>query len=95
MNPPVPVGATGSGRRRKGTPYPASALLYPAHHPHPAQLKPPEGWASFRDAHLAAPDEATATRMGLTDQRTYVRGLETSLREAHCWHAYHLPITYT
>ena len=69
--------------RRKGTPYPLSALLYPAHHPHPAQLKPPEGWASFRDAHLAAPDEATATRMGLTDQRTYVRGLETRLREAH------------
>ena len=67
--------------RRKGTPYPLSALLYPAHQPHPAQLKPPEGWASFRDAHLAAPDEATATRMGLTDHRTYVRGLETSLRE--------------
>ena len=73
--------------RRKGTPYPLSALLYSAHHPHPAQLKPPEGWASFRDAHLAAPDEATATRMGLTDQRTYVRGLETRLREAHHWHA--------
>ena len=73
--------------RRKGTPYPLSALLYPAHHPHPTQLKPPEGWASFWDAHLAAPDEATATRMGLTDQRTYVRGLETSLREAHRWHA--------
>ena len=73
--------------RRKGTPYPLSALLYPAHHPHPAQLKPPEGWASFRDGHLAAPDEATATRMGLTDQRTYVEGLETSLREAHRWHA--------
>ena len=41
----------------------------------------------FRDAHLAAPDGATATRMGLTDQRTYVRGLETRLREAHRWHA--------
>ena len=66
-------------RRRKGTPYPLSALPYPAHHPHPSQLKPPEGWASFRDAHLAAPDEGTATRMGLTDQRTYVRGLETRL----------------
>ena len=65
--------------RQKGIPYPLSALLYPAHHPHPAQLKPPKCWASFRDAHLAAPDEATATRMGLTDQRTYVRGLETSL----------------
>ena len=73
--------------RRKGTPYPLSALLYPAHHPQAAQQKPPEGWASFRDAHLAAPDEATATRTGLTDQRTYVRGLETSLREAHRWHA--------
>ena len=73
--------------RQKGTPYPLSALLYPAHHPLPAQLKPPGGWASFRDAHLAAPDEATATRMGLTDQRTYVRGLETRLREAHRWHA--------
>ena len=73
--------------RRKGTPYPLSALLYPAHHPHPTQLKPPEGWASFRDAHLDAPDEATATQMGLTDQRTYVTGLETSLREAHRWHA--------
>ena len=24
-------------------------------------------------------DEATATRMGLTDQETYVRGLKTSL----------------
>ena len=32
--------------RRKGTPYPLSALLYPAHHPHPTQLSPPEGWAS-------------------------------------------------
>ena len=73
--------------RRKGTPYPLVALLYPAHHPHPAQLKPPEGWASFRDAHLAAPDGDTATRMGLMDQRTYVRGLETRLREAHRWHA--------
>ena len=71
--------------RRKGTPYPLSALLYLAHHPQPAQLKPPEGWASFRDADLIAPDEATATRMGLTDQRTYVRGLETRLREAHRW----------
>ena len=65
--------------RRKGTPYPLSALLYPAHHPHPAQQKPPEGWASFRDADLPAPDEAMATRMGLTDQETYVRGLRTSL----------------
>ena len=72
---------------RKGTPYPLSALLYPAHYPHPGQQKPPEGWASFRDAHLAAPDEATATRMGLTDQETYVRGLKTSLQEAHRWHA--------
>ena len=73
--------------RRKGTPYQRSALLYPAHHPHPTQLRPLEGWASFRDAHLAAPDEATATRMGLTDQRAYVRGLEACLREAHRWHA--------
>ena len=48
---------------------------------------PNEGWASFRDAHLAAPDEATATRMGLTDQRAYVRSLEARLREAHCWHS--------
>ena len=73
--------------RREVTPYPLSALLYPALHPHPTQLKPPEGWVSFRDAYLAAPDEATATQMGLTDRRTYVRGLDTSLREAHCWHA--------
>ena len=73
--------------RQKRTPYPLSAFLYPAHHPHPAQQTPPEGWASFRDAHLAAPDEATATRMGLTDQETYVRGLKTSLQEAHRWHA--------
>ena len=73
--------------RRKGTPYPLSALLYPAHHPHPAQQTPPEGWASFRDAHLAAPDEATATRMGLTDQEAYVKGLKTSLQEAHRWRA--------
>ena len=73
--------------RRKGTPYPLSALLYPAHHPHPTQLTPPEGWASFWDAQLAAPDEATATRMGLTDERAYVRGLEARLREAPRWHA--------
>ena len=33
--------------RRKGTPYPLSALLYTAHHPEPAQLKPRKGWASF------------------------------------------------
>ena len=63
--------------RRKGTTYPLSALLYPAHHPHPTQLRPAEGWASFQDAHLAAPDEATATRMSLTDQ----------VREAHRWYA--------
>ena len=62
-------------------------LHYPAHHPHPAQQKPPEGWASFRDAPLAAPDEPTATRMGLTDQETYVRSLKKSLQEAHRWHA--------
>ena len=74
-------------RRRKGTPYLLSALLYPAHQPQPTQLRPPEGWTSFRDAHLAAPDEATATRMDLTDQRAYVRGLEARLREAHRWHA--------
>ena len=73
--------------RQKGTPYQSRALLYPGHHPHPTRLRPPEGWASFRDAHLAAPDEATATRMGLTDQRAYVRGLEARLREAHRWHA--------
>ena len=73
--------------RRKGTPYPLGALLYPAHPPHPAQLRPPEGWASFRDAHLAAPDVATARRMDPADQRAYVRGLEARLREAHRWHA--------
>ena len=43
--------------RQEGTPYSLSALLYPAHHPQPTQLRPPEGWASFQDAHLAAPDE--------------------------------------
>ena len=73
--------------RRKGTPYPLSAALYPARAPHPAQLRPPEGWASFRDAHLAAPDEAAATRMDPMGQRAYVRGLEARLREAHRWHA--------
>ena len=66
--------------RRNGTPYPLSALLYPAQRPHPTQLSPPESSASF-------PDEATTTRMGLTDQRTYVRGLEARLREAYCWRA--------
>ena len=73
--------------RRKGTPYPLSALLYPAHHPHPKQLRPPEDWASFRDTHLAAPDETTAARMDPADQRAYIRGLEARLREAHRWHA--------
>ena len=73
--------------RRIGTSYPFSALLYPAHHPHSTQLRPPEGWASFWAAHLAAPHEATATRMGLTDQRAYVRGLEARLRDVHRWHA--------
>ena len=65
--------------RRRGTSYPLSALLYPAHHPHPMQLRPPEGWTSFWDAHLAAPHEATATRMGLIDQSAYVRGLNARL----------------
>ena len=65
--------------RQKGTPYQLSALLYSAHHAHPTQLSPPEGRASLMDAHLAAPDEATATRMGLTDQRAYVRGLKARL----------------
>ena len=65
--------------RRKATPYQLSALLYPAHHPQATQLRPPEGWASIWAAHLAAPDEATATRMDLTDQRAYVRGLEAHL----------------
>ena len=63
-----------------------SALLYPAHHPHPTQLRPPEGWAFLREAHLAALDVATATRMGLTDQRAYVRSLQARLREAHRLH---------
>ena len=48
---------------QKGTPYPLSALLYPEHQPHATQLKPPKGWVSFRDAHPAAPDDATATRI--------------------------------
>ena len=73
--------------RQKGTPYLLSALLYPAHPPHPTQLTPPEGWTSFQNAHLAASDEATATRMDPADQRAYVRGLEARLREAHRWHA--------
>ena len=58
--------------RPKGTPYPLSALLYPAHPPHPTQLRPPEDWTSCRDAHLAAPDEAIATQKDPVDQRAYV-----------------------
>ena len=72
---------------RKETPYPLSALLYPAYPPHPTQLRPLEGWTSFQDAHLAAPDEAATTQMDPADQRVYVRGLEARLREAHRWHA--------
>ena len=73
--------------RQKGTPYPLSAPLYPAHPPDHRQLRPPEGWTSFRDAHLAAPDEATATLIDPADQRAYVRGLDARLREAHRWNA--------
>ena len=73
--------------RQKGTPYPLSALLYPAQPPQPTQLRPREGWTSFRDAHLAAPDEATATTMDPADQCAYVRGLKARLREVHRWHA--------
>ena len=72
--------------RQKGTAYPLSALLYPADPAHPTQLRPPGSWASFRDAHLAAPSEITAARMDPADQRAYVRGLEACLREAHRWH---------
>ena len=61
---------------RKGTPYPLSALLYPAHHRHPAQQKPPEDRASFRDAHLAAPDEATATRTSASTSEASRRASE-------------------
>ena len=69
--------------RQKGTSYPLSALLYPALPPQPTQLKPPEGWASFRDALLAAPNKTTTARMDTADQHAYVRGLEAHLREAH------------
>ena len=73
--------------RLKGAPYPLSALLYPAQPPDPTQLRPPEGWASFRDAHLTAPHRTTAARMDPADQRAYVRGFEARLREAYRWHA--------
>ena len=33
--------------RQKGTPYPLSALLYPAQPPYPTRLRPPENWVSF------------------------------------------------
>ena len=65
--------------RQKGTPYPLNKLLYPAHPPPPTQLRPLEGWASFRDAHLAAPSKAAATQMDPADQRAYVRDLEKCL----------------
>ena len=55
--------------QRKGTPDPLSALLYPAHPRDPTQVKPLEGWASFCNAPLAAPDETTAARMDPADQR--------------------------
>ena len=42
---------------------------------------------SSLDAHLAAPSEASAARIDPADQRAYVRGLETCLREAHHWHS--------
>ena len=74
--------------RQKGTPYPLSTLLYPAHLPRPTQLRPPESWASFQDAHLAAPSETAAAWMDPADQHGYVRGLEPCLREAHPWHAH-------
>ena len=73
--------------RQKGTPYPISAYLYPAHPPHHTQLKPPESWASFRDVHLTAPSETTAAQMDPADERAYVRGPEACIREAHRWHS--------
>ena len=76
---------TASGGQKEA-PYPLSALLYPAQSLHPSLLGPPEGWASFRNAHLAAPSEAAAAQMATADQGAYVRGLEACLREAHCWH---------
>ena len=67
-------GGIGSGHSRQEIPY-------------TTQLKAPEGWVSFRHAHLAAPDETTAAWMDPADQRALVRGLEARLREAHRWHA--------
>ena len=53
--------------RHKRTSYPLSELLYPAQPRHPTQLRPPESWASFWYAHLAAPSEATAALIDPTD----------------------------
>ena len=70
---------------QKGAPYPLSALHSPAHSPPSMQLSPPESWACLRDAHLAAPSEASAAQMVSAHQRSYVGGLEACLREAHRW----------
>ena len=71
--------------RQKGTPQSAHSSTRHTP-PQPRQLRSPESWASFWDAHLAAPSETTAARMDPEDQRAYVRGLEACLREAHHWH---------
>ena len=60
--------------RQRGTPYPLSALLYPAHHPHPTQLRPPEGWASFRDAHRAGDGPHGQARLRQSPRGAPLRG---------------------
>ena len=65
--------------RQKGTPWPLRALIYPARLPYPTKLRLLEGWITF-------PRKATTAQMEPADQGAYFRGLETCLREAHCWH---------
>ena len=60
--------------RQRGTPYPLSALFYPAHHPHPTQLRPPEGWASFRDAHRAGDGPHGQARLRRSPRGAPLRG---------------------
>ena len=67
---------------------PVANLLYPEcpTHTPPTRLVLPEGRMTLRDAHLTAPSKAANTQMAPADQRSYFRGLEMCLTEAHWWY---------
>ena len=74
-------------RPTEGNTLPTQRTPLPGTPPPPRTTEAPGGLGVFSGRPPGRPRRGHATRMGLTDQETYVRGLKTSLQEAHSWHA--------